>query len=229
MASSRASCAPFLTALAVFLGVALMTGTYVLTDTFTNSFGQIFEESNKGTDVAVVPRDVDRQPAGSRPAGDAGRAAPEGAPGGRRRQGRRRHLLGRGFADRRGRRPDRLDAGARLRRLRAARALRGVRLSRGQAPERTRRGRHRQAVGGRRGPRHRRRDHRQRQRGGPQVPDRRHREARRRRLLRRRDGGDPAAPRGPAAGRQEGRARPDLDRRRQGRRPGRAEAARRAR
>ena len=30
----------FLTALAVFLGVALMTGTYVLTDTFTNSFGQ---------------------------------------------------------------------------------------------------------------------------------------------------------------------------------------------
>ncbi len=48
----------FLTALAVFLGVALMTGTYVLTDTFTNSFGQIFEQSNKGTDVAVVPRDV---------------------------------------------------------------------------------------------------------------------------------------------------------------------------
>ncbi len=48
----------FLTALAVFLGVALMTGTYVLTDTFTNSFGQIFEESNKGTDVAVVPREV---------------------------------------------------------------------------------------------------------------------------------------------------------------------------
>jgi putative ABC transport system permease protein len=52
----------FLTALAVFLGVALMTGTYVLTDTFTNSFGQIFEESNKGTDVAVVPREaVDSQ------------------------------------------------------------------------------------------------------------------------------------------------------------------------
>jgi putative ABC transport system permease protein len=48
----------FLTALAVFLGVALMTGTYVLTDTFTNSFGQIFQESNQGTDVAVVPREV---------------------------------------------------------------------------------------------------------------------------------------------------------------------------
>src|SRR5215211_6735687 len=48
----------FLTALAVFLGVALMTGTYVLTDTFTNSFGQIFSETNKGTDVAIVPEEV---------------------------------------------------------------------------------------------------------------------------------------------------------------------------
>ena len=48
----------FLTALAVFLGVSLMTGTYVLTDTFTNSFGQIFEESSEGTDVAIVPKEV---------------------------------------------------------------------------------------------------------------------------------------------------------------------------
>jgi putative ABC transport system permease protein len=48
----------FLTALAVFLGVALMTGTYVLTDTFTNSFGQIFEESSEGTDVAIVPKEA---------------------------------------------------------------------------------------------------------------------------------------------------------------------------
>ena len=47
-----------LTALAIFLGVSLMTGTYVLTDTFTNSFGQIFSESNVGTDVAVVPKEV---------------------------------------------------------------------------------------------------------------------------------------------------------------------------
>ena len=59
----------FLTALAVFLGVALMTGTYVLTDTFTNSFGQIFDESNKGTDVAVVPREaVDSQQGADPPA-----------------------------------------------------------------------------------------------------------------------------------------------------------------
>ena len=57
----------FLTALAVFLGVALMAGTYILTDTFTNSFGQIFEESNKGTDVVVVPREVVDSQDGSDP------------------------------------------------------------------------------------------------------------------------------------------------------------------
>ena len=59
----------FLTALAVFLGVALMTGTYILTDTFTSSFGQIFAESNKGTDVAVVPKEaVDSQQGADPPA-----------------------------------------------------------------------------------------------------------------------------------------------------------------
>jgi len=59
----------FLTALAVFLGVALMTGTYVLTDTFTNSFGQIFEESSKGVDVAVVPREAVDSQSGAEPPG----------------------------------------------------------------------------------------------------------------------------------------------------------------
>jgi putative ABC transport system permease protein len=56
-----------LTALAVFLGVALMAGTYVLTDTFNNSFGQIFSESNKGVDVAVVPREVVETENGAEP------------------------------------------------------------------------------------------------------------------------------------------------------------------
>ena len=59
----------FLTALAVFLGVSLMTGTYVLTDTFTNSFGQIFEESSVGTDVAVVPREAVESEGGIQPPG----------------------------------------------------------------------------------------------------------------------------------------------------------------
>ena len=59
----------FLTALAVFLGVSLMTGTYVLTDTFTNSFGQIFEESSQGVDVAVVPREAVESEGSAEPPG----------------------------------------------------------------------------------------------------------------------------------------------------------------
>jgi len=46
----------FTTMLAVLLGVALVAGTYVLTDTITKSFDKIFEESLKGTDVSITPR-----------------------------------------------------------------------------------------------------------------------------------------------------------------------------
>jgi putative ABC transport system permease protein len=56
----------FTTGLAVFLGVAFMAGTYVLTDTINRSFDDIFEEAVQGTDVAVTPREVveqdDREP-----------------------------------------------------------------------------------------------------------------------------------------------------------------------
>jgi putative ABC transport system permease protein len=48
----------FNTALAIALGVMLIAGTYVLTDTINSSFGKIFEEGAKGTDVAVVPKTV---------------------------------------------------------------------------------------------------------------------------------------------------------------------------
>jgi putative ABC transport system permease protein len=44
------------TMLAVLLGVALVAGTYVLTDTINKSFDEIFSESLKGTDVTVTPR-----------------------------------------------------------------------------------------------------------------------------------------------------------------------------
>ena len=44
----------FTTWLAVFLGVALVAGTYVLTDTINESFSEIFSESLKGTDVAIT-------------------------------------------------------------------------------------------------------------------------------------------------------------------------------
>ena len=46
----------FTTWLAIFLGVALVAGTYVLTDTINASFSDIFSESLKGTDVAISTR-----------------------------------------------------------------------------------------------------------------------------------------------------------------------------
>jgi putative ABC transport system permease protein len=46
----------FTTWLAIFLGVALVAGTYVLTDTINKSFEEIFTESLKGTDVAITAR-----------------------------------------------------------------------------------------------------------------------------------------------------------------------------
>ena len=46
----------FTTWLAIFLGVALVSGTYILTDTINESFGEIFSESLKGTDVAITAK-----------------------------------------------------------------------------------------------------------------------------------------------------------------------------
>lgn len=56
------------TTFAVFLGVALMAGTYVLTDTINASFDDIFKESLKGTDVVVSPTQPVRQDNGQPPA-----------------------------------------------------------------------------------------------------------------------------------------------------------------
>jgi putative ABC transport system permease protein len=47
-----------LTLLAVALGVALISGTYVLTDTINKSFDNIFATAAKGTDVSVTPKDA---------------------------------------------------------------------------------------------------------------------------------------------------------------------------
>jgi putative ABC transport system permease protein len=44
-----------LTAIAIALGVALMAGTYILTDTINNSFASIFQTANKHHDVVVTP------------------------------------------------------------------------------------------------------------------------------------------------------------------------------
>jgi putative ABC transport system permease protein len=47
-----------LTALAVVLGVALIAGTYILTDTINHQFDQIFAQVRKGVDVSVTPKKV---------------------------------------------------------------------------------------------------------------------------------------------------------------------------
>jgi putative ABC transport system permease protein len=44
-----------LTALAVALGVTLIAGTYVFTDTINRSFDTIFTQTNKGTDASLTP------------------------------------------------------------------------------------------------------------------------------------------------------------------------------
>jgi putative ABC transport system permease protein len=47
-----------LTALSVALGVALIAGTYVLTDTINHSFDEIFQNANANTDVALSPEET---------------------------------------------------------------------------------------------------------------------------------------------------------------------------
>ncbi|MGH3041099.1 MAG: ABC transporter permease [Gaiellaceae bacterium] len=48
-----------LTAIAIILGVAMMSGTYVLTDTIDKAFATIFDESYAGTDVVVSGKGAD--------------------------------------------------------------------------------------------------------------------------------------------------------------------------
>ena len=45
-----------LTGLAVLLGVAMISGTYVFTDTINSSFDKVFENANEGVDVVVSGR-----------------------------------------------------------------------------------------------------------------------------------------------------------------------------
>jgi len=48
-----------LTAFSIVLGVAMIAGTYVLTDTIDKSFSETFQQANSGTDVVVSPKKVD--------------------------------------------------------------------------------------------------------------------------------------------------------------------------
>jgi putative ABC transport system permease protein len=45
-----------LTAFAVVLGIALVSGTYLLTDTIDRTFDQVFQTANQGVDVVISPK-----------------------------------------------------------------------------------------------------------------------------------------------------------------------------
>ena len=47
-----------LTAIAIALGVALMAGTYILTDTINQSFAGIFKTANSGNDAVISPTET---------------------------------------------------------------------------------------------------------------------------------------------------------------------------
>src|ERR687895_1953664 len=59
------------TTLPVFIGVALVAGTYVLTDTINAAFDDIFESSLEGTDVVITADEAVRQESGITPTFDA--------------------------------------------------------------------------------------------------------------------------------------------------------------
>src|SRR5215218_1433514 len=59
------------TILAVLLGVMLVAGTYILTDTINQSFDDIFETALEGTDVVVSPKEIVASDTDEPPAFDA--------------------------------------------------------------------------------------------------------------------------------------------------------------
>ncbi len=60
------------TTLSVFIGVTLVAGTYILTDTMFAAFDDIFSESLKGTDVVLTSEDLVTQDSGQTQSFDAG-------------------------------------------------------------------------------------------------------------------------------------------------------------
>ena len=60
-----------LTALAVVIGVSMVSGTFVLTDTMQKAFDGIFEESYEGTDAVVNGRQLVEFSSGGRATVDA--------------------------------------------------------------------------------------------------------------------------------------------------------------
>ena len=57
-----------LTAIAVLLGVAMIAGSYVLTDTINTSFDKIFAQGEAKVDVEVTPHEIVKQEQSQPPA-----------------------------------------------------------------------------------------------------------------------------------------------------------------
>ena len=112
-----------LTAIGVVLGVALVSGTYVLTDSISSAFDSIFTENYKNTDAAITGKSAfDATEDGTATAPSfAAEPAAEGPRPARGRRGRRRGRR-RGAADRQGRQGDRLRRRAEPRLQRRSRA-----------------------------------------------------------------------------------------------------------
>ena len=56
-----------LTGIAIVLGVAMISGTYILTDTIDSAFKTLFTESYAGTDAVVTGRGLDISIDGEQP------------------------------------------------------------------------------------------------------------------------------------------------------------------
>ena len=142
-----------LTALAIVLGVAMVSGTFVLTDSIDDAFNTIFTEVYRGTDATITGKTAfDLNDNGSvAPPFDESRARRGEGTAGRRAGGRRRRR--RRPADRRRRQGDHLRRRAepRLQRRSDAAVVQQPHARRGRLAE-GRRGRGRQVDRGQEGP-----------------------------------------------------------------------------
>ncbi len=158
-----------LTGIAIVLGVAMISGTYILTDTIDRAFTNLFAESYAGTDAVVTgkrPRHLDRRRERRRARPSTRRLLEtvrgvDGvalATGQRPRRGQHEDPHARGRGRELG---GRADIRVRDRHEPAARAVQPAARPRGTVARLRRRGRHRRGHGGRAGLRGRghRRDH----------------------------------------------------------------------
>ena len=86
-----------LTGLAIVLGVATISGTYVLTDSISKAFDAIFTSIYRNTDAVITGKSASQQELDDEPAAVRRVAAPEGAAAvdGRGRDRRRRRTRAR--------------------------------------------------------------------------------------------------------------------------------------